>query len=204
MSVEASGETAQDTVPRWRAALLAGAPYEFTTEELLAEFNRDFATPTITARRLKSWATYGLLPPSRRRVPPGATDGIARALYPHWTVYVIAELLGEQSRGAKIAELLATTPERLARWEHDPLVDPAAARASATRVPGITSIIPRALQRSAWDYAERAARERGMAALHTIFLTMQDDDGEQVSVEIRRPPPLPHVARGGSKQTDGT
>lgn len=191
----------EDAVPRWRAAILAGESHELTTEELLAEFNRDFATPTITARQLKRWAAYGLLPPARRRVPPCATDGIARKLYPYWAVYVVAELLAAQSRGVKLAELLATTPERLTRWEHDPLVDPAAALAHATRVPASMTSIPRALQRSAWEYAERGAREHGMSAPRAVFLTVHDDNGEQVRVEIRRPPALSRRAGDATRQT---
>jgi len=184
-----------DAVPRWRAALLAGEPHELTTDELLAEFNRDFATPTLTARQLRQWTEFGLVPKPRRRVPPQASDGVVRALYPWWTVHVVAELLGERSRGTKLAALRATAAERLARWQHDPLVDPAVALAMAHAIP---PAVPLALQRAVDAYLEQYGRSYrgGLPPGVKTTLVLYNNDGFQETIAIPRPqPPRPHKDR---------
>src|SRR4051812_9758448 len=80
-----TGAADTERPPRWRAALLAGEPCEYTNDELIAEINAAFAAPVLTPRRLRNWTELGLVPKPARRVPPAAADGVPRALYPWWT-----------------------------------------------------------------------------------------------------------------------
>ncbi len=91
--------------PRW---LAAGPPYRLTRGELLRELRGKGYE--ITERQLRRWGELGMLPPPVRRVPPGATDGIVRALYPGWTLTLVARLLADIQGGARIADLQAAAP----------------------------------------------------------------------------------------------
>ncbi len=62
-----------------------------TRAELLTELRR--LGYGMTDRQLRDWVTDGILPRPERRLPPGATDGIARAVYPEWMIGVISDLL---------------------------------------------------------------------------------------------------------------
>ena len=105
MAAEVADE--QTPEPRW---LAAGPPYEFTRGELL-DLLRIIGHP-MTKRRLQSWADYGLLPPpTRRAVPPGAPDGVARALYPVWVVGLVAELSRLSEQNQTVAEMQAALPD---------------------------------------------------------------------------------------------
>lgn len=95
-----------DKEPRW---LAAGPPYEFTRGELL-ELMQIVGHP-MTERRLRNWADRDLLPlPSKRAVPPGAADRVARALYPVWTIALLDELYRRSERNETIEEMKATLP----------------------------------------------------------------------------------------------
>jgi len=168
--------------PRWRRT---GQPWQFTGEELLDDFNRGMSL--ITSRQLRHWTEIGLVPKPERRVPPGATDGIVRALYPWWTIHVLFEIFQERSRGVKLAELRQTADERIARWRTHPLVDPAAARAAAVQIP---PALPKALQRAVWDYLGRYAQQRAdlPSDLHVV-IALSDGHGFRQGIDIPPPPP---------------
>ncbi len=104
-----------DKDPRW---LAAGPPYEFTRGELL-ELMQIVGHP-MTERRLRNWADRDLLPlPSKRAVPPGATDRVARALYPVWTIALLDALYRRSERNETIEEMKAALPNiraDLERW----------------------------------------------------------------------------------------
>lgn len=191
--------------PRW---LAAGPPYEFTRGELL-EALRIMGHP-MTERRLRTWADRDLLPPpSRRAVPPGATDGVVRALYPAWTIPVLEQLLHESQHNKTIAELQEVAPKASALWasvaqEKGDLgllasfglvieIDgrPSAtdeanypARAKLTGPPRIT----RALQRAAWDYAADFA-DKYNKPVKRLRITIEGEDGVYSTLRIPAPPP---------------
>jgi len=173
-------EAADLETPRWRAAMSAGEAAQFTVDELLGELHG-----ALTRRQLTSWGSYGLLPTPERRVPPGAPDRVARALYPWWTVHVIFELLQERAGGTKLTELQATAQERIERWRNHPLVNPDVARAMAFQAP---PAIPRGLQRAAWEYAELYARAHRQTLARGITIVLHDGAGNQEAVLINPPP----------------
>lgn len=90
--------TDQRTEPRWRRA---GPPYHLTRAELLDELRR--RGYTITAQTLQKWARAGLIPRPARRRPPGATDGVARAMYAAALLPVLERLLRESGPGLPLA-----------------------------------------------------------------------------------------------------
>ena len=92
--------------PRWD---VSGPPYQFTREELIDILKT--AGYELSERQLRSWATYGLIPRPERRLPPGATDGIARAVYPKYVVPLLQTLLQFARDGASMAELKAQAPK---------------------------------------------------------------------------------------------
>jgi len=104
-----------DKEPRW---LAASPPYEFTRGELL-ELMQIMGHP-MTERRLRNWADRDLLPPpSKRAVPPGAPDRVARALYPVWTIALLDALYRRSERNETIEEMKAALPDiraDLERW----------------------------------------------------------------------------------------
>jgi hypothetical protein len=181
-----TAEADRGRIPRWRAALLAGEPCEYTNDELLAELNDPAAAPVLTPRRLRNWTELGLVPKPTRRVPPQAADGVPRALYPWWTVHVLADLLAERARGTKLARLQATAAERLARWEREPPVDPAAARALSRPAP---PAVPVVLQRAVQAYTRRygSAFPGGLPEGVRAELVLTDGQGFRETIPIPAP-----------------
>lgn len=103
---ETQRETA-DTDPRW---VKAGPPYLLTRDELVEELEK--RQINISARQLRSWASYGLLPKTTRRIPPGATDGVARALYQIGIIKIIQNILIALSVG----QTLESMKSRAGAW----------------------------------------------------------------------------------------
>jgi hypothetical protein len=186
---------ASEPVPRWRAAMLNGEPCEYTNDELIAELNATLPQPVLTPRRLRNWTELGLLPKPTRRVPPQAADGVVRALYPWWTVHVLADLLAERARGTKLARLRATAAERLARWEHEPPVDADVARALSRPVPpAVPVVLQRAIQTYVRHYGSyyRGGLPEGVRA----ELVLADGQGFREVIAIPRPrAPRPRPAK---------
>jgi len=190
--------------PRW---LVAGPPYEFTRGELL-ELLHIMGHP-MTERRLRNWADADLLPPpTRRTVPPRATDGVARALYPVWTIALLAKLCQRSEGNETIGEMQAALPEihaTVVPWgEHDFGLDlllkhrvislrdgrPIARRLGEGFSTAKLSIdepqMTRALQRAAWDYA---ADYTSHAPAERLYLVVISENGERLTVAIPPPPP---------------
>ena len=195
-----------ETEPRW---LVAGPPYEFTRGELL-ELMQIMGLP-MTESRLRYWADQRLLPaPSRRTVPPGATDGIVRALYPVWTIGLLSVLHERSRRNETIAQLQAAIPallEEMESWaargdgldllmKHQLIAleddRPIARRKGeswpvATLTP-IQPRITRALQRAAWESAEDYAARSSMNPPLRVVLLILDEDGKRITTVIPPPP----------------
>jgi len=205
--------------PRW---LTAGPPYEFTRAELL-EALAILGNP-ISDGHLRSWANRGLLPPpSRRTVPPGATDGIVRALYPVWTVALLARLLDRSQRNETIEQLRTALPEELRELERWAGRDHGVDLLMKTRLIGIqadgqpfarrpdegwptatlTMLAPkitRDLQRAAWECAEDyVTRAHGMRRVDHVVMVIFDEDGRRITTEI--PPPPSRTVRVGDEET---
>jgi hypothetical protein len=112
---EATEQANKSTKPRWWTA---GPPYLLTRDELLDELHKRGLY--ISERQIRSWVSYGLLPKPIRRVPSGATDGVARALYPLWIIGVIGELYfsTHNVQPKKTLQWLKKhTQKRIQRWE---------------------------------------------------------------------------------------
>lgn len=110
-----AAEMQHEDEPRWQRA---GPPYQFTREELqeeLASFGFE-----ITARQIRSWVSYGLIPRPIQQVPPLAPDGVARALYPAWVLFVLWRLLDKHRQGATIAQLKEIAPELIEHYQDNP------------------------------------------------------------------------------------
>ena len=100
--------------PRWKAA---GPPYLLTRDELLSELHK--LGYQMSDRQIRDWVTDKIIPRPTHRLPPGATDGIARALYPAWLLVVITKLLQEIDRGASRAEAQHLAQPLIEQWrEH--------------------------------------------------------------------------------------
>ncbi len=112
--MEENEQATIDTQPRWYTA---GAPYLLTRQELVDELQK--RQMPVTARRVQSWVTYGLLPKPIRRLPAGykAARGQVRALYPITTIGVIQDILTAMSVGWTIERLQQGTDERISRWD---------------------------------------------------------------------------------------
>jgi hypothetical protein len=199
-------EVVGEPVPRWRVAMLAGEPYAYTNDELIAELNAAFAAPVLTPRRLRNWTELGLVPKPARRVPPTAADGIPRALYPWWTVHVLTDLVTERAQGTKLARLRATAAARLARWEHEAGrdVDPAAAAAlSRPALPAVPVVLQRAIQAYARRYG--SAYPGGLPAGVRAELVLSDGRGFREVVAIPPPrAPRPRQGRRDAEDNAGT
>jgi hypothetical protein len=179
-------------------------PPLMTREAVLAELHeRGYQ---ISERQLRSWVTYGILPRPIRRVPKGATDGVARALYPVWMVDVIAYLVHEMARGVSREKLKfmaptviqaleltykmeqigsRTTPDTFdAVW--DQVIDDDVVSALDYLPAPPPPRIPRALQRAVQDYAERVALASGTPITH-ITLDLMDADGKKTTIALPAP-----------------
>jgi len=151
----------------------ASAP-AYLTLELLAQLH-----PHFTARQLTSWTTYRLLPPVKRRVPPGATDGIARKRYPWWTPHLLAELLREQQAGATIRELQQGSAARLARWSGAPCTSPPVP-------PPPTPPVDMRTRRAVWGYATRLPHPPDDDDEYVVIVVYAAD-GTKTTIPVLRP-----------------
>jgi len=197
----------EDEEPRW---LRAGSPYEFTRGELL-ELMQIMGHP-MTERRLRNWADRDLLPPpSKRAIPPGATDRVARALYPVWTIALLEELYRRSERNETIEEMKAALPKiraDLERWaglkqgvdllmKHRLIAlrdgQPEARRAGESwptaTLTVVNPLVTRALQRAAWACAEEFVERADWQPVQELRLVIFDADGKRETVTIPSPPP---------------
>jgi hypothetical protein len=175
-----------DTTPRWKRA---GPPYLMTRAELIEEL----ATwqYRVTDRQLKSWATYGLLPPPIRQVPPGATDGKPRALYRPWVIGAVMDLLARLRKGETVEDLKPIAPSLWKDWqEYEHGFLPADADRSHLPRRGIPDELYDKLQDVVWACTKYLAEHQGKIATD-VSLKMQFTKGPLFIYEFapRKPPP---------------
>ncbi len=177
--------------PRWD---ISGPPYRYTREELLDILKT--AGYELSDRQLRSWAAQGLIPRPERRLPPGATDGVARAIYPKYTLAVLLSLLQHARDGATIGELKALAPKYEDLFRSQPedepssISNPPIVHISASRgriaQPLTWKRGNRALERAITSYAEQYEKRRGVALTEAV-LTLRTADGEEVNITFRPP-----------------
>jgi len=145
-----------------------------------------------TERQLRSWVSYGVIPPPTRRLPPRATDGKARALYPVWMFFVLMDLLDAARSGATIAELKEAAPGRIRvakeRLLSDNLLLQVDAEGQVIRT--YTPPVPRALQRDIRAYADRYGEQSG-TDIQRVELVLRCEDGQAVTIPIHPTPATP-------------
>jgi len=169
-SREETESTPAGTEPRWKAA---GEPYLLTRDELLAEL-REWV-PGVTERQLRSWASYGLLPPTTRNVPVGANDGVARALYPVWIIGLVRDLWKTiRWKQRTIEELKPIAPILWKQWatrEHVFVSD----RVTREPDPILEERLSSAIQQAVADYTEYLAKTTGHLVTHAQLELHQED-----------------------------
>ncbi len=190
-------ERVAEPSPRWRRA---GQPYLLTRDELVAELRR--RGNAATARQIQFWTAAGLLPPPLHGEVPLAADRRHRALYPAYLLPVLDELL-DKSDTWSLAQLRASAPAFIEQWRArvgDALppgmtqvraissVVPHSATVVGSTAPALlgTPRIPRALQRTAWEYAALVARERAQD-VDAVTLLVRTADGTLVPIPIVAP-----------------
>jgi hypothetical protein len=168
-------ETEVQAEPRWK---IAGEPYLLTRDELLAEL-REWA-PGVTERQLRSWTSYGLLPPTTRNVPIGANDGVARALYPVWVIGLVRALWRTiRWKQQTIEEIKPIAPMLWKQWakrEHVFISD----RVTQEPDPILEKRLNDALQQAVADYTEYVSKTTGRLVTHATLDLHQEDATSQV------------------------
>jgi hypothetical protein len=170
-----------DALQAWASDMLAPA---LTREELVEQLSKVHVE--MSARQMRSWASYGIIPPPTRRAPPGSVDGKARALYPPWMFHVLLALfIAAEKKGATIADLKAMAPGLLRRAQEEYVSDSLFVRLDESGLPVrlLTPRIPRGLHRALWSYAERYNTQSG-APVQRMTLTLHCDDGRDIQVPI--------------------
>jgi len=183
---------------RW---LRTDPPYEFTRDELLAIVRS--AGFDISEHQLRSWVSYGVLPRPDRRLPAGATDGVARALYPRHVSHLLLYLLQDAKDGAQLAELKIKAAEyrEILKGEDanpNPRSMPFANQPVTIRVNQTTGGLKvtdtirwargmRGLQRAVWKYAERLM-ERKNTVVKRATLLLENEDGSEIRIPVDLPP----------------
>jgi len=162
-------ETWRDWWPNWMPES-SPQPRLLTREEVVKAL-RDQGVE-ISTTKLRFWEQQRILPRPNHHLPPGATDGKARALYPEWSMQAIKDLLSLVVKGASLAEISHIAPMYIER-----IADKAATHASRFVVTApveslwykVTSgpdgsswselppKVSRALRRAVWEYADRTA-----------------------------------------------
>ncbi len=104
-TMEETEHATEHTEPRW---VTAGPPYLLTRDELVDELEK--RRLNVTARQVRAWVSYGLIPKPIRRVPSGSSDSLARALYPISTIRLIQKILIGMSVGQSIEHLKQRAP----------------------------------------------------------------------------------------------
>ena len=167
-----------ESEPRWKAA---GEPYQWTRDELV-DYLRHLKHH-VTARQLRSWQAYGILPKPIRTLPPGSTDGRARTLYPRYMLLTIIDLLERAREGATRDELKAEAPELIRKYRRN---DAGELPEDGFDTPGWPRI-PRALQRAVWDYLASIGDD---SYFDRALLTLETKVSGNIEIPIKRPPPL--------------
>jgi len=167
-----------DAEPRWKAA---GEPYQLTRDELVDNLRHRFKYD-VTARQLRAWQAYGILPKPLRAVPRGATDGKPRALYPHYMFLTILELCERWEAGATRDELKDAAPDLLRKYRQNTAIEMPEEGQKSTGFPRV----PRAVQRAVWEYVARVAEP---ALFDRVILTLETKVGGNIEIAIRPPPP---------------
>jgi len=152
-----------DTEPRWKTA---GAPYLMTRAELIEELGTGWRYK-VTDRQLKSWATYGILPPPTRQVPPGATDGKPRALYRPWIMGAVMDIVVGLGKGETIEDIKRIAPSIWETWqEYEHGFLPTDADRSHLPRKDIPDELYDALQHVLWQCSEHLAEHYGKDATY--------------------------------------
>jgi hypothetical protein len=187
--------TALPEPPRWR---MSGPPYQFTREELINILKT--AGYELSERQLRSWATAGLIPHPERRLPPGATDGIARALYPKYVVPLLQVLLQFARDGATMAELKALAPEYERMFKRgeggddmspilgtNPPISYVTTTGKQVRRVHTWRRGLRGIERAIETYATRFEEQNGVK-LSGATLTLRTEDGQEVTIGFSSKP----------------
>ena len=158
------------------------------SDELLAEL-REWV-PGVTERQLRSWTSYGLLPPTTRNVPAGATDGVARALYPVWVIGLVRDLWKRtQGKQRTIKERKSIAPILWKQWatrEHIFVSD----RQTQQPDPILEERLSRAMQQAVADYTEYLAKTTGRLVTHaTLDLHQEDATSRAIAFKPYAPDP---------------
>ncbi len=180
--------------PRWD---VSGPPYQFTREELIDVLKS--VGYEMSERQLRSWATAGLIPHPERRLPPGATDGVARAIYPKEVFNRLLWLLPLAADGVKIAELKEiVSKDNYSLLRADDENDQALSVVHVSGMPHLSSsgrrtVRPllwkrgmRALDRAINNYAEQYEKRRGVALTHATVI-FRAANGEEVVIDFGPP-----------------
>jgi hypothetical protein len=178
-------QTAIQAEPRWKTA---GEPYLLTRNELLTEL-REWV-PGLTERQLCSWTSYGLLPPTTRNVPSGATDGVARALYPVWVIGLVRDLWKRtQGKQRTVEEIKSIAPILWKQWakrEHVFISD----RVTREPDPILEERLSRAMQQAVADYTGYLAKTTGRLVTHaTLDLYHEDATSRSIAFKPYAPDP---------------
>ena len=177
--MEENEQATIDTQPRWYTA---GAPYLLTRDELVDELEK--RQIHVTARQIRSWVSYGLLPKPIRRVPLGASDGIARALYPISTIGIIQKVLIGMSVGQSIEHLKQHVPVWIEQWdEEDKSFIP-----TLPRDPAKTAELERAAVEALRTYANHYAQGLGRTLVNAMS-RMVFSDGTHHQIFVWPKPP---------------
>lgn len=186
-----------DAKERWRRAGVNPSTGGLTRAELVGQMRAE--GHGVTERQLRSWGVYGLLPKPQRVVPPGATDGVVRAVYPLWTIFYLDKLLRDVENGATIEELQVRAPEDMRYWAESggamapPLDAPNQSYVRLTKEggsdqPPLRPRLSRELRRAAWKHVEQIMTNTGRTPAD-IELTIRDPAGETIATVPIPPPP---------------
>ena len=176
LTMEETESSPAEVEPRWKAV---GPPYQWTRDELVDElhhFKHD-----VTTRQIRAWQAYGILPKPIRAVPPGATDGKARALYPHYMFLAILHLLELYEAGATRDTLKWAAPDIIRKCRQNTAVELPEEGLKAGGWPRVS----RALQRAVWEHVARIAEPD---LFDRVLLTLETKVGGNIEIPISPPP----------------
>jgi hypothetical protein len=175
--------------PRWKRA---GPPYLLTRDEFFEELQNQRMNINISERQLRSWVSYGLLPRPVRRAPPGANDGVARALYPIWIMGLIFDVQYRLAMGQHIDDVKKYVPALTEVWQkREHLFLPRAPMESTEYQPlppGIWDAAMHGMERALWSYTSHLLEISEKRVAHAV-LTLWFEDGSQRIASLEPYPP---------------
>lgn len=190
----AKRETWRDWWPNW-VPESSPQPRLLTRDEVVTAL-RDQGVE-ISTTKLRFWEQQRILPRPNRQLPPWATDGKARALYPEWSVQVIKDLLSLVAKGISLAELSYSAPTHIeiaamlaaadaSRFWVSPPIELAwytvTSGADGRSWSGLPPKVSRALRRTVWEYAARAASSA--QSITKAELTFTREGGATITIPI--------------------